>query len=73
MKYWIFQNNQVSGPYDADDLSQLPGYSAESLVCPEGRKGTSMGDWQRAGLVPALSLSLAKATQFAAAGKGAAP
>jgi hypothetical protein len=73
MKYWIFQNNEVCGPHDDDDLAQLPGYSAETLVCPEGRKGTRMGDWQRAGMVPALSLSLVKAAQLTTAGKSAGP
>ncbi|MCX5794730.1 MAG: hypothetical protein NTY77_04460 [Elusimicrobia bacterium] len=73
MKYWIFQNNEVCGPLDADDLAQLPGYSAEALVCPEGRKGTRMGDWQRAGMVPGLSISLVKASQLATAGKSSSP
>jgi len=66
MKYWIFQSNQVIGPYASEDLAQLPGYSPETLVCPEGRKGTKMGDWQRAGMVPELLSSLrplATATQ----------
>lgn len=62
MKYWIFQNNQVLGPYSTEDLSRLSSFNAESLVCPEGRKGTSMGDWQRAGMVPDLSVSLIQAT-----------
>lgn len=63
MKYWIFQSNQVLGPYDPDDLGRMPVFSPESLVCPEGRKGTSMGDWQRAGMVPDLSVALVRATQ----------
>jgi len=63
MKYWIFQNNQVLGPYAPEDLGRLPSFGPESLVCPEGRKGTSMGDWQRAGMVPDLSVSLIKASQ----------
>lgn len=62
MKYWIFQSNQVLGPYSPEDLSRLPSFNAESLVCPEGRKGTSMGDWQRAGMVPDLSVALVKAS-----------
>lgn len=65
----MFQNNQVKGPYDPDDLSQVPGFSAESLVCPEGRKGTAMGDWQRASMLPELSLTLMKAAQLASAVK----
>ena len=59
----MFQNNQVLGPYEPDDLSRHPAFGAESLVCPEGRRGTSMGDWQRAGMVPDLSLTLVKNAQ----------
>ncbi|MBI3547972.1 MAG: hypothetical protein HY078_02860 [Elusimicrobia bacterium] len=55
MKYWLFQQNQVLGPYDGEEISQVKGFSAESLVCPEGRKGTEMGDWQRAGIVSELA------------------
>ena len=63
MKYWLFQSNQVLGPYEPDDLSRHSSFGAESLVCPEGRRGTSMGDWQRAGMVPDLSVALVRATQ----------
>src|SRR5471032_2375776 len=63
MKYWIFQSNQVLGPYEPDDLSRHSAFGAESLVCPEGRKGTTMGDWQRAGMVPDLSVALVRAAQ----------
>jgi hypothetical protein len=63
MKYWIFQSNQVLGPYEIDDLSRHSTFGAESLVCPEGRRGTSMGDWQRAGMVPDLSVALVRASQ----------
>lgn len=62
MKYWIFQNNQVLGPYEPDEMGKISVFSPESLVCPEGRRGTSMGDWQRAGMVPDLSVALVKAS-----------
>ncbi|PCI40486.1 MAG: hypothetical protein COB53_01085 [Elusimicrobia bacterium] len=51
----MFQSNQVVGPYDREELAEEGGFSAESLVCPEGRKGTQMGDWQRAGVVAELA------------------
>jgi hypothetical protein len=70
MKYWMFQNNQVRGPYDPDDISQVPGFSGDALVCSDGRKGTSMGDWQRASMVPELSVALLKASQLAVSMKG---
>ncbi|MBI3299485.1 MAG: hypothetical protein HYZ75_15075 [Elusimicrobia bacterium] len=60
MKYWLFQNNQVVGPYDRDELAATPGFASESLVCPEGRKGTQMGDWQRAGVLVELAETLLK-------------
>ncbi|MBI4347619.1 MAG: hypothetical protein HY553_12245 [Elusimicrobia bacterium] len=63
MKYWVFQNNQVIGPFDREAISQVAGFSAETLVCPEGRKGTQMGDWQRAGVVPEMAESLLAATR----------
>jgi len=63
MKYWIFQNNQVLGPYEPDEMGKISVFSPESLVCPEGRRGTSMGDWQRAGMVPDLSVALIRATE----------
>ncbi|MDD5303128.1 MAG: hypothetical protein PHS14_08460 [Elusimicrobia bacterium] len=65
MKYWIFQNNQVLGPYEPDEMGKISVFSPESLVCPEGRRGTSMGDWQRAGMVPDLSVALVRATSNA--------
>ena len=58
MKYWLFQNNQVTGPLPREELTGIAGFSAESLVCPEGRRGTAMGDWQRAGVVAELADSL---------------
>ena len=73
MRYWLFQSNQVAGPFDRDELSNTPGFSAESLVCPEGRKGTQMGDWQRAGVMAELAetlLKMARVPAGAGAGSG---
>ncbi|MDE2038393.1 MAG: hypothetical protein KGO96_02610 [Elusimicrobia bacterium] len=60
MRYWVFQDNQVSGPFDPEELSQVPGYGSETMVCPEGRRGTNAGDWRRAGAVAELSHSLGR-------------
>ncbi|MBI4386456.1 MAG: hypothetical protein HY551_03665 [Elusimicrobia bacterium] len=60
MKYWLFQNNQVTGPFEQEQLLKTAGFSGESLVCPEGRKGTEMGDWKRAGTVPELAEAFRK-------------
>ncbi|OGR82165.1 MAG: hypothetical protein A3J74_07220 [Elusimicrobia bacterium RIFCSPHIGHO2_02_FULL_57_9] len=67
MKYWLFHSNQVNGPYEPEELAAAPGYTSESLVCPEGQKGTKMGDWQRASAVPELSSLPAVTTKAAIA------
>ncbi len=77
MRYWLFHNNQVTGPFDRDQIAQLSGFSAESLVCPEGRKGTQMGDWMRASTVPDLTDAIARSSRVPAlvraAGERAGP
>ena len=72
MKYWMFQSNQVVGPYDREELAEEGGFSAESLVCPEGRKGTQMGDWQRAGVVAELAEVLLRKAKVPAGSTGSA-
>ena len=68
MRYWVFQNNQVTGPYGREELANVASFSAESLVCPEGRRGTQMGDWQRAGVVAELAETLLKMARVPAGG-----
>ena len=70
MKYWVFQNNQVVGPFDREAIGEVAGFSSDSLVCPEGRKGTQMGDWTRAGVVPELAEALLAATRIPAMARG---
>ncbi|MHB2027005.1 MAG: DUF4339 domain-containing protein [Elusimicrobiota bacterium] len=65
-KYWLFLENQVTGPYEPDELRALSGFNSESLICPEGRKGTDMGDWQRAAIVPELASSAVKTIEVLA-------
>ena len=70
MKYWLFKDNQVEGRYDRERLLEVESFSPESLVCPEGRRGTSMGDWQRAGVIAELAETLLKKAKVPA---GAVP
>jgi uncharacterized protein YoxC len=59
-RYWIFQNNQVIGPFSIEELLSRPDFSGDALVCPEGRQGTDAGDWQRASLMPPIQQALSK-------------
>jgi len=73
MSYWLFQNNQVAGPYTPAELSALAAFGPDSLVCPEGRKGTQMGDWQRAEAVAELAEALARGRVPAGVAAASAP
>lgn len=59
-RYWIFQNNQVVGPFAIEELLSRPDFSGDTLVCPEGRQGTDSGDWQRASSMPLIDQALSK-------------
>ncbi len=59
-RYWIFQNNQVVGPFSIEELLSRPDFSGDALVCPEGRQGTDAGDWQRASSISPIQQALSK-------------
>jgi hypothetical protein len=46
MKYWLFDGSDASGPYDAEELKRLPGFTSESLICPDGAE--SADQWKPA-------------------------
>ena len=35
MKYWVYINSQILGPYEKEQFSQVPGFTPETMVCPE--------------------------------------
>ncbi len=59
MRYWVFLDNQVKGPFSPDELAETPDFSEECLVCAEGSKGTALGDWRRASKIEPLASELA--------------
>jgi hypothetical protein len=59
MRYWVFLDNQVKGPFSPDELAETPDFSEDCLVCAEGSKGTALGDWRRASKIESLSSELA--------------
>lgn len=58
MRYWVFQNFRVTGPFEADALGRIAGFSAITLVCPDRSSGMDAEDWLRAGSVPGLAAAL---------------
>ncbi len=53
MRYWIWWNDLVQGPFEAFELSALAAFSEELLVCLDGRT-----DWLPAGRIADLSPAL---------------
>ena len=58
MKYWVYHESALVGPYGPEEMSQLQGFSSDSLVCPEGRLDSGSDQWQRAASVPELAMPI---------------
>ncbi|MFH1725032.1 MAG: hypothetical protein ABII00_10480 [Elusimicrobiota bacterium] len=54
MRYWLYRDDKVTGPFDRESLRRCEGFSEESLVCPERYRIGGPGDWLRAAVVPEL-------------------
>src|SRR5579871_4258615 len=50
MKFRVFINNVMDGPYGVAELWQLPGFSLDSSVCPDGEFS-----WQPARQYPVIT------------------
>lgn len=46
MKYWVFDGRDAQGPYEAEELSNLPLFGPETMICPEGTQ--SPDQWRPA-------------------------
>lgn len=55
MKYWLYSNGKMSGPFEAQELLLNPEFSPDSMVCESSKSGGNPQDWQRASSVPELS------------------
>ncbi|GAB4033632.1 MAG: hypothetical protein Fur0012_13500 [Elusimicrobiota bacterium] len=55
MRYWLYSNGNMSGPFEAEELFVNPEFSPESMVCEASRSGANPQDWQIASSVPELS------------------
>jgi len=58
MKYWLYSEGNILGPYDPAEMLALPAFSDESLVCLETATGDSADDWKAASRVAEISCML---------------
>ncbi|MEK7657259.1 MAG: hypothetical protein AAB412_05845, partial [Elusimicrobiota bacterium] len=71
MRYWIYQDCRILGPFPPEDLGSVAGISHDSLVCEEKAAGMAEGDWRQLGAVDELSSALrAGSGAVIASGKG---
>src|SRR5207237_10800225 len=56
--YRVFQNYRIAGPFDAQAISEIDGFSPDSLVCPESSKGLQSADWRPARAMPDIAAVL---------------
>ena len=77
MRYWVYINDKVDGPFDEDKLVTLQGFTQDTLICSEDTANSGNQEWVKASSIfefdqPAVEPATA-ATQNMAAVSSAAP
>lgn len=62
MKYWLYSEGNILGPYGPAELLALPAFAGESLVCPESATGDNPGDWRPASQVQEIASAMSVGT-----------
>lgn len=57
MRYWVYADKEVRGPFEKEKLAALPGFCAASQVCPEGSPDGQNG-WKAASAFPEVMAAL---------------
>ncbi len=45
MRYWVYQDSRILGPFGKEELRSVEGLDQASLVCPDNNTGTRELDW----------------------------
>ncbi len=48
MRYWVYINDKVDGPYDEEKLATLDGFTPETLICSEEIEEGGSQEWEKA-------------------------
>ena len=48
MKYWVYINNKVDGPYDEANLADVAGFTPQTLICSEEVASNGGQEWVKA-------------------------
>jgi|GEM_PF-5149970 len=55
MKYWVYLNNNVLGPYDKNEVLKMEGFTTETMLTPEVGPGAENQEWKPASEYPEFS------------------
>ncbi|MBI3300332.1 MAG: hypothetical protein HYZ75_19365 [Elusimicrobia bacterium] len=73
MKYWLFEDEALHGPFSPGELKERPRFARGTLVHPEERFDPAEERWIQAGDIPQLALVLAAKERQASEGRFIAP
>lgn len=51
MKYWVYINDKVDGPYDGEKLVTLDGFTPDTLICSEAEASSGKQAWTKASTI----------------------
>ena len=51
MRYWVYINDKVDGPFDQDTLVTLNGFTPDTLICSEDTANSGNQEWVKASAV----------------------
>jgi hypothetical protein len=55
LKYWVYKDSRILGPFEKDAFAGLPGVDSSTLVCAGESAAAGEGDWRPAGDVSDLA------------------
>jgi hypothetical protein len=55
VKYWVYKDSRILGPFDKNSVAGLPGLDASTLVCAGESAAAGEGDWRPAGDISDLA------------------
>ena len=51
MRYWVYINEKVEGPYEENELVTVSGFTPETLICTEESASSGEQEWKKANTI----------------------
>ena len=62
MRYWVYINSEILGPYEVENLAGVANFNAASLISPEVRPEGEAEAWKAASVYPEVMAALSART-----------